>query len=564
MFLSVVSRTVLVLSNIFLLATAFGSTREREVKKFFESFNSESHNKCGFHIIANYYMTPGDRFGIKGILQIRPPNDTSVSSPSGKFRIHFDTSNVNGNQPLLYDSTGQKIPNSTYAFVDSVEKICDYVYHVEVDSLGYPPPPSDSGAGGGNEYDIYIQSLSSGQYGYTDFDQSKPLINRVNPTYNAWTVIRNEYGPGDSIYTQGMAAIEVTIAHEFHHGIQVGNYGLWQNDLWFYELTSTWMEQVVYPQVRDYYQYLENFFNNVDLPFNFYQTYSFAGYERCIFGIFVQNEYGTPVMKSIWQNMAREGVIPSIEDAFRSIGIDPSYAFHTFAQWNYFTGYRSQFVLQYNVSTYPFANDYPLVKVSGFDNLGSGGVYFSDMALRLTEHFYQINVGTDTLGIAVVNNNFSAAENYDTTSYPFSVGISLGGSSCVMELTNGYCIFFDPSDHLNWGIVPAITSNDTSGNLAVKNNVVFPQPFNPSLRQVLRIPYPFADGNSPSLSILKVSGELVGKFDGDNNMAQYLGGKYFIWNGKDRNGKTVSSGVYIYVVTDGSKSVVGKIAVVRN
>ena len=87
---------------------------------------------------------------------IRPLNDTSVVSPSGKFRIHFDTTNVNGNQPFLYDANGQRIPNSTRAYVDSVAQVCDHVYHVEVDSFGYPPPPSDSGVGGGNEYDIYI------------------------------------------------------------------------------------------------------------------------------------------------------------------------------------------------------------------------------------------------------------------------------------------------------------------------------------------------------------------------------------------------------------------------
>ncbi len=496
---------------------------------------------------------------LKSILQVRPINDTTIVSPSGKFRIHFDTSNANGNQPFLYDSTGQEILGSTFAFVDSVAHICDHVYDVEVDSLGYPPPPSDSGAGGGNEYDIYIQSLPTGEYGYTDWDSSQPIIIRMNPTYATWTVIRNEF---QSTYTRGIPAIEVTIAHEFHHGIQIGNYGLWQNDLWFYELTSTWMEQVVYPEIHDYYQYLSTFFNNVDQPFDLYDP-DYAGYERCVFGIFVQNEYkgygGTRVMKGIWQNMEHESVIPATEDEFKTIGVDPSYAFQLFAQWNYFTSYRSQFTSWYDVSTYPLAYDYPPVKISGFDSLTSSGVDFSPTALRLTEHFYQINAGMDTLGLAVVNDNFSAATNYDTTSYPFSVGISMGGPNCVRELTNGYCIFFEAADYANWGLVPFISS-DTSGNLLAKSDAVFPQPFNPSIQQQLKIPYPFSAENSSSLSILKISGELVNELHGSNNIQ----GKYFVWNGKDRNGKTVSSGIYIYVVTDGVKSVVGKIAVVRN
>jgi hypothetical protein len=559
MFPSITSKIAFALSGILLLSTAYGSNRQKEIDKLFASYKVKSYNnKCGFHILANYYGTPGDRFGIKGVLQFRPPNETSVVSPSGKFRIHFDTSNVNGNQPFLYDSLGQKIPNSTYAFVDSVEEICDYVYHVEVDSLGFPPPPSDSGAGGGNEYDIYIQALGTGQYGYTDFNDAKPLIDRTNPTYNAWTVIRNEYGPGDSIYTQGIPAIKVTIAHEFHHGIQVGNYGLWQNDLWFYELTSTWMEQVVYPHVKDYYQYLADFFNNVDRPFNQYQTYSFAGYERCVFGIFVQNEYGTSIMKSIWENMAREEPIPAIEDAFTAIGKDPSSMFQLFGETNYFTGYRTALADDFNIVPYPLSGDYPLVKISSSGDLtqSGGGFSFSNQtALRLTEHYYQIYDFTDTIGLAIVNTNFTAAVNNDTTNFPFSTGISTSGNtSCRQSLTNGYCLFFSVTDHTNWGFIPFITGQ----TFVLKDNIPFPQPFNPSLQE-LKIPYSFSDASSVTLSIFSASGALLRRINSAN-----IVGKYFVWNGKDGAGRTVSSGVYIYVLSDGSKSVVGKIALVRN
>jgi len=551
-----------------LAAAASAAEGGKVMKTLFETYGVKNYDKCGFHIVVHYLGLPNADLSIKSILEERPINDTSVVSPSGKFRIHFDTSDVNGNQPFLYDSNGQEISGSTMAFVDSVAQICDHVYHIEVDSLGFPPPPSDNGAGGGDEYDIYIQALPTGEYGYTDANFDQPIVNRRNATYAAWTVIRNEF---QTTYTQGIPAMKVTIAHEFHHGIQIGNYGFWPNDLWFYELTSTWMEQVVYPQVHDYYQYLSDFFNNVDLPFNLDES-GYAGYERCVFGIFVQNEFkeygGTQVMKGIWQNMAHEPVFPAIEDEFRSTGVDPSYAFQLFAQWNYFTSYRSESASQYGGSTYPLASDYPLVKISGIGDLTRSGVDFSNtMALALTEHFFQINVGTDTVGLAVVNNDFSFAAKYDTTdttNYSFDVGISTGGPNCVRELTNGYCIFFETADRARWGVVSAITGNDTSGTLASENNVAFPQPFNPSLQLELRIPYPFSDESNPSVSILRISGDLVNKVTGSGNLIQYLRGTYFIWNGKDRNGKTVASGIYIYVVTDGTKSFVGKIAVVRN
>ncbi len=530
------------------------SRREAEVNKLFESYNVNGYNKCGFHIIAHYLSLPNSDMGVKAALQIRPQNDTSIVSPSGKFRIHFDTTGAN--QPFLYTATGQQIPNSTFAYADTVASICDHVYSVEVDSIGFPPPAPDSGAGGGNEYDIYIESLPTGEYGYTDWNDSKPIINRANPTYATWTVIRNEY---QSTYTQGIPAMEVTIAHEFNHGIQLGNYGLWAGDLYFYELTSTWMEQVVYPQVKDYYQYLPNFFDNVNEPFNEYLPESYAGYERCVFGIFVQHEYGTQLMKSIWQNIAHEPVIPAIEDAFRRIGVNPSYAFQLFTQWNYFTGYRAALAGEYGLSTYPESRDYPLVKISGVAGLSGSGVDFSDLASILSEHFYQVKDGPDTVGIGVANTNFAAAIASDTSTYPFSVGISSGGSNCVRQLTGGYCLFFIVSNYSNWGLVPMILSQA----LLAKGDVVFPQPFNPIYQQ-LKVPYPFQDITDPSLYIYSVSGELLNAINGDSHLAYYLRGRYFLWDGRDRNGKTVASGVYIYVLSDGSKSVIGKIAVVRN
>jgi Family of unknown function (DUF6055) len=544
---------VLVLSDLMFSATAYASNRQREVQRLFETYAIHPHDKCGFHIITSYFETPGDKFNVKQILQTRPPNDTSIVSPSGRFRIHFDTTNVNGNQPFLYDPAGQIIPNSTFAFVDSVARICDHVYHIEVDSLGYPAPPSDSGAGGGNEYDIYIQfqDTTGELYGYTTFDYLKPIINRINPTYASWMVIRNEF---QHTITKGIPAIEVTIAHEFHHGIQLGNYGLWAGEQWFYELTSTWMEQVVYPQVKDYYQYLSDFFNNVDQPFDIMKDY--PGYERCIFGIFVQDNYGAGVMKSVWTNIARERPIPAIEDAFVSVGTVPSSAFQLFAQQNYLTNYRTQLASQFNITPYPLAGDYPLAKISGSADITSttGGVTFSNTALRLTEHFYQISDGLDTLALAIVNNNFAAAVNNDTTSFPFSAGISSGSPSCVRQLMNGSCLFFATADHANWEFFSFVLGN----TFVEKDNAVFPQPFNPSL-QKLKIPNSLSDISNVNVSILSTSGALLRRMNSANAV-----GKYFVWDGRDAGGRIVSSGIYIYILSDGSKNVVGKIAVVRN
>ncbi len=92
----------------------------------------------------------------------------------------------------------------------------DSVYRFEVEYLGYLPPPADNSAGGDDKYDVYIQDQPAGLYGYTEPE------NKVGGTnWTSFLVIDNAYV---GYYSSGIDGMLVTVAHEFHHGIQVGNY----------------------------------------------------------------------------------------------------------------------------------------------------------------------------------------------------------------------------------------------------------------------------------------------------------------------------------------------------
>lgn len=99
--------------------------------------------KCGTLLAAevkrNLKNFPPDKQKILKELFTRPITDTSIVSPSGFFRIHYDTAGV-----LAPTYSVQEL---AYAF--------DSSYNFEVNYLGYPPPPSDLGAGGDDKYDIY-------------------------------------------------------------------------------------------------------------------------------------------------------------------------------------------------------------------------------------------------------------------------------------------------------------------------------------------------------------------------------------------------------------------------
>ncbi|MGA8264086.1 MAG: hypothetical protein WB779_06575, partial [Ignavibacteriaceae bacterium] len=108
--------------------------------------------KCGFGT-ANILRQNLNQFSanqqakLRKILQ-RPATDTSIVSPKGYFRIHF------------YKS-GSEAP---YYNVDSLAIAADSSWDFEINFMGFPPPPSDNGAGGDNLHDVYIVNLGN-EYG---------------------------------------------------------------------------------------------------------------------------------------------------------------------------------------------------------------------------------------------------------------------------------------------------------------------------------------------------------------------------------------------------------------
>ncbi|MBI3258637.1 MAG: hypothetical protein HYZ54_04030, partial [Ignavibacteriae bacterium] len=83
-----------------------------------------------------------------------PVLQTSHSSPSGKFLIHYDTTGINAVTSIDIDHNGIS------DWVDSTGIYLDYAYEVEVNQMGFPPAPPDGNYGGTPQYDFYILDLS--------------------------------------------------------------------------------------------------------------------------------------------------------------------------------------------------------------------------------------------------------------------------------------------------------------------------------------------------------------------------------------------------------------------
>jgi hypothetical protein len=300
-------------------------------------------------------------------LEERPDLPYSYASPGNHFRVHYTTTGINAVYEPTKDTIVAGIPNYVY----KTAQIADSVWAFEINHLGFPAPPSDGfyTAGGDSLLDIYIIDMGSGYYGATYGDY---VID--NQTATSWIEIDNDY----NFYpytTRPLDAVRVTLAHEFFHTIHFGmDWSEYEGDgrMYWWEMSATWMEEMVYDNINDYYGYLPDYF---DYPWislqDFSTAYSLHPYASMLFPLFLTQKWDTIVVRDIWELCRDMGVGPNFlnaADSAISLVSDGEYhlrdAFQEFAIWNLFTGSRaSRAPTGYR---YEEATNYPLIPDSVF------------------------------------------------------------------------------------------------------------------------------------------------------------------------------------------------------
>ena len=386
-----------------------------------ESGESAQDVKCGFGIRVSVHnqwqnFTGLQKVEITNLLQVGSfEKDTVI----GRFHIFYDVSVDSLNTPALLASDNSRIPNTAKQYVDSVGRIFNDVYHIEVEQLGYDPPPFETGE---TSYRVFIVNMSD--YGFTDWD---PNISPLNPgssapRYPCFVHIHNDFSP---FYTKGMNALKVTAAHEFHHVIQVGSYGFLANAVYAHELTSVWFENVNYTDVNDYYQYLMDYFVGFSDGRSFnYDPYE-GGYERCVWAHFIAKKFGINMMRRIWEEMRTrtyqentDVFLESNDAVLTDSGMTLRTAFAEFTKWNYYTADRAD-----TVNYYPEGNHYPRFKPlqkMTFYNTTSGNVE------PLSSSMYEFDLQQDTITAIIANLDVSSAINRNTTQQQIDVTLSAG------------------------------------------------------------------------------------------------------------------------------------------
>ncbi|MCC7261073.1 MAG: hypothetical protein IT369_00995, partial [Candidatus Latescibacteria bacterium] len=317
---------------------------------------------CGTPLLieARAALSPAGRQVLAKALQ-RPALARQSLSPSGHFRIHFDLSGRGGVNPA--DTDGNRVPD----YIDTVAAALDRAWVLEVEELGYQAPPTDGGAGGGDEYDVYIVQLGSGgAYGYTYPEQG-------GTRSSSYLELDNDYTDAIYVQTRELDALHATVAHEFFHALQFGYYQ-GSDGVWWQEASSTWMEEVAYPEVNDYLQYLSGFLRqpekSLDSGSGFSADYHIYG--AALFAHFLDQRFGRGLIRAIWEELGYRASA-SLEHFDRAIRQEApgglGGVMGEFAVWNYFTGSRYRLP-----SRYPDGDQYPQVSPTHLNTLAKVAV----------------------------------------------------------------------------------------------------------------------------------------------------------------------------------------------
>lgn len=491
--------------------------------------------KCGFGTVnevkLNYDKFSSTRKTVLSSTLQRPAADTSFVTPSNKFRIHFKKTGFDAPQ---YD-------------LKELAKAADSSYNYEVNILGYPPPPNDFGEGGDDRYDIYIQNLAGGLYGYTETDKQIG-----ENTFTAFTVIDNDFGA--NYYSRGIYGARVTIAHELHHAIQIGNYIYRPSDNFYYEITSTAMEEFVYNSINDYYNYMDSYFRNPSKAFS-----SNNGYNLAIWNLFLRDRFGVDIIKRTWELMKQKRAIEAIADAIQNEGSIFKVEFNKFGQWTYFTGYRAV-----QNKYFEEAANYPLIKPLMITDFTPPTLTMDVSSEAVSNNFLLFNnnsTGTQDVFVSLVSNcDIAGGVSSPVSILPFTYTLSSQQFTGGRKIFDGYYSKIESVSSFllsESNILNNILIND--GQIASEEiDFAFPQPFSYSTNSQIFFPATISGDGTGWLYIYSIDMNLV-----------YSAQKRIVatdkivvgWDARDENKSKLSTGVYFYVTKSGDKIKKGKFVI---
>lgn len=292
--------------------------------------------RCLTPIILEYESNPESRAELGVLLGVnsfqdwekKKQNDAQIlstdtlMSASGRFQLLFERSGTNA-VPLA-DTDQNGIPD----YVERAAEYADSSWTHLVINLGFVDPVPDL------EAPLKVRFQKTNNYGF--YQHSVRTITVHNNFTTDPFPIPNQDPEGDQL-----GALKVTIAHELKHAIQfvtISNPGT----NWI-EMDATMAEEVVYPNVKDYLNYLRSRGsdgNYLSILLNPSRTAPFQ-YYHATFGLYYRERFGDQFWVDVWDRANLQNTTNlylMMEQELAESGENPDDAFITMYLWHMASG----------------------------------------------------------------------------------------------------------------------------------------------------------------------------------------------------------------------------------
>ncbi|REL38871.1 T9SS C-terminal target domain-containing protein [Rhodohalobacter sp. SW132] len=224
----------------------------------------------------------------------RTATEFSYVTPSGKFILYYDTTGTDAvpAEQTLQEAVDENIPD----YIWHAAFAADSSYRHQVEQLGFTDFILSS------PYEIDFQNF--GFYGTTTRSGSTSYIT-LHSNFNGFPL--NTHPLGNRI-----GALYATIAHEIKHAIQYAA-NRWRGSAgsfnWI-EMDATMMEEIVFEDVNDYYNYIRFSFNS-DQPsnnsiFGNPQDPTPGAYWHVTWMLFFAEKFGMDFWVDVWDDVAHQ------------------------------------------------------------------------------------------------------------------------------------------------------------------------------------------------------------------------------------------------------------------
>jgi len=560
--------------------------------------------KCGTPVTAAIHLLQTTTGNMALEALDSRPTDLPDTIGNSQILIHYAPSGIDAPyQPSVDVNPADGVPD----FINRVLESFEYVWNYETTTLGFRAPLPDNGLGGDNRFDVYVQNLGTGFYGFTT-----PDTNAGPYTAYCFITIENDFA-GTNYGTHPVDGMKVTAAHEFFHAIQFAydafefDYGNINNPNtyrpWWMEASSTWMEDMAYDDINDYVGYLQYFLgfyvwmDMSSFSYDYGDARAFHPYGACVWPIFMTEKYNDPsIVKSIWEICGSVGGYNTLQ-ATETVMIDHGStfvdAFTEFTVWNFHTGVFADQANFYSEGS-SFTSPDTSIMIDSLEFAYQRQITYQTQAPEYLGAKYFIIRTSNIPGGVYVNFN---GENMTTTEWHTSLLGYWPGESAWFDMQVGPSSGDGIDEWRDWNnyryvvVIPSVSgltpvhgvSFPFTGFVAYDASLVGDADLSQGLKIAGAYPSPYVidgSGNPMTFSysldkrydkseleiwIYDASGDRVLRLPEDFILATSAGfhSNGIIWDGKNSDGKNVASGIYIVHMEAGDKSSHIKIAVVN-